>query len=263
MDGEYADHLGHVHGAAAAQADDTGAFFPGVLAVAGADDARAGIALHTGEDGVRDVRGGQHRGDPVDDAGADESLVGDDQDLLAGREEIGEKGDGTRAVDDLRGAAEVEDRLEWHGGSSRVGVDENEKKKEKSASSVKMGKAGFPERDVNELAVDLLSFASSFGKWYDRLVYSEECHSIRYAGIMETIELQIDEKIAARARQLAEQRHCSLEDLVREIIEQLASFGGTADTLLGMFADEADLVDRVVDSALKAREEHPLRQPCG
>ena len=88
-------------------------------------------------------------------------------------------------------------------------------------------------------------------------------NTIHYAGVMETIELQIDEKTAARARQLAEQRHCSLEDLVREIIEQLGSFGGTVDPLLGMFADEADLVDQVVDSALKAREEHPLRQPCG
>jgi hypothetical protein len=30
-----------------------------------------------------------------------------------------------------------------------------------------------------------------------------------------------------------------------------------------MLADEPELIDRVTESAMKAREEHPLRSPCG
>ena len=35
------------------------------------------------------------------------------------------------------------------------------------------------------------------------------------------------------------------------------------DTMLGMFADEPELLDEVVESAMQARERDPLRQPVG
>ena len=81
--------------------------------------------------------------------------------------------------------------------------------------------------------------------------------------IMETIELQLDEQTLERARQFAESRRCTLEELISEIIGQLGTAGAESDPFLGMFAGEPELMDQVVASAMKAREDHPLRQTCG
>lgn len=35
------------------------------------------------------------------------------------------------------------------------------------------------------------------------------------------------------------------------------------DPFLGMFAHEPELIDQVIELAMRAREEHPLRQPGG
>ncbi len=40
---------------------------------------------------------------------------------------------------------------------------------------------------------------------------------------MANIELQLDEQTLERARQLAQARHCTLEQLLKEIIEQLGA----------------------------------------
>ncbi len=40
---------------------------------------------------------------------------------------------------------------------------------------------------------------------------------------MERIELQLDEETLERARRLAQARHCTLEQLIQEIIEQLGA----------------------------------------
>ena len=38
---------------------------------------------------------------------------------------------------------------------------------------------------------------------------------------METIELQVDEGTWSKAKQMAEARRCTVEDLIRELIDQL------------------------------------------
>ena len=76
---------------------------------------------------------------------------------------------------------------------------------------------------------------------------------------METIELQLDKQTLARAQQVAVSRHSTLEALITEMIAQLAETQVTDDPFLGMFADEPALIDLVVESALEARETHPLR----
>ena len=80
---------------------------------------------------------------------------------------------------------------------------------------------------------------------------------------METIELQLDEQTLERARHLAESLHCTLEELIKKIIEQQGVIVAGKDPFLGMFSNEPELVDQVIESAMKAREEHPLRQNSG
>ena len=80
---------------------------------------------------------------------------------------------------------------------------------------------------------------------------------------MERIELELDDETLAHARNLAEARRCSLEDLLKGLIHQQAGPIATADTILGLFADEPELLDDVVESAMLARERDPLRQAFG
>jgi hypothetical protein len=76
---------------------------------------------------------------------------------------------------------------------------------------------------------------------------------------MEQIELHLDEQTLARARRLAKSRHSTLEVLLAALIERLDEAETVGDPLLGMFASEPELLDQVVESAMQAREEHPLR----
>jgi hypothetical protein len=77
------------------------------------------------------------------------------------------------------------------------------------------------------------------------------------------IELQLDEQTLERAQSVARRRQSSLETLIKEIIDLLAGTEGTNDPILGMFAQEPELIDQVLCSAMTARETHPLRSPNG
>ena len=80
---------------------------------------------------------------------------------------------------------------------------------------------------------------------------------------MTVIELQLDEKTLDRALKLAARQHSTLEALIAEIIGLLAADPGSGDPLIGMFSQEPDLMDQVIDSAMKARETDALRAPNG
>lgn len=80
---------------------------------------------------------------------------------------------------------------------------------------------------------------------------------------METIELQLDSRTLELARQLVASRRCTLEELITEAIEQLATVQAGDDAFLGMFVHEPELIDQIVESAMEAREAHPLRQSHG
>lgn len=80
---------------------------------------------------------------------------------------------------------------------------------------------------------------------------------------MGRIELELDEQTLERARRLAEARRCTVEQLIKEMIEHLGPAATPDDVFLGMFAQEPELIDRVVESAMQAREEHSLRQSGG
>lgn len=80
---------------------------------------------------------------------------------------------------------------------------------------------------------------------------------------MTKIEVQLDEQTLARAMKLAESRHCTLDELIKDVIGNLEAFEIGDEPFLGMFADDPELIDQVMESVMMAREAHPLRQSNG
>ncbi len=88
---------------------------------------------------------------------------------------------------------------------------------------------------------------------------------------METIELQLNPQTLARARQLAIRRRCTLEELIEEIVKQFSTAEETVlevgkemdDPILGMFADEPELMDEVLEDIMNSREAYQLRVTDG
>jgi hypothetical protein len=80
---------------------------------------------------------------------------------------------------------------------------------------------------------------------------------------VERIELELESQTLERARHLAEARRCTVEQLLKEMIEHLGATRPTVDVFLGMLAQEPELINQVVESTMQAREDHPLRQTGG
>jgi hypothetical protein len=78
---------------------------------------------------------------------------------------------------------------------------------------------------------------------------------------MAMIELELDEPTLQRARQLAESRHGSLEDLVKEALERMQpeAFKEGNNPIIGMFSDIPDVLDEIVADAMEARERRLTR----
>lgn len=75
---------------------------------------------------------------------------------------------------------------------------------------------------------------------------------------MATIEIQLDEHILIQARKFAEKHQYNLEEFLVQIIEQLGT-STPDDPLIGLFSDEPELLDQVVDSTMLSRESASLR----
>ena len=72
------------------------------------------------------------------------------------------------------------------------------------------------------------------------LSVSENPLGVSRGRVMETIAftLQLDPQTLGRARQLADSRHCTVEELLKACIESLGGTEAVADPFLGMFAQE-------------------------
>lgn len=75
---------------------------------------------------------------------------------------------------------------------------------------------------------------------------------------MAKIELELNDETLERARRLAEQHHETLDAFVDDATKQKTK-ALRSDPIWGMFADEPELVDRIIEAAMEAREKHPLR----
>jgi hypothetical protein len=80
---------------------------------------------------------------------------------------------------------------------------------------------------------------------------------------VETIELQLDEQTLAHARKLAAARQVSVEELLKEALSYLDRPPAAADPITGMFADEPELLDQIVEEAMQARERDPFGSSDG
>jgi hypothetical protein len=75
--------------------------------------------------------------------------------------------------------------------------------------------------------------------------------------------LHLDDQTFERIEQIAAGRRATVETLLQELVQRLVAIETTTDPILGMFAQEPDLMDTVTTSAMSARETDPLRLPVG
>lgn len=80
---------------------------------------------------------------------------------------------------------------------------------------------------------------------------------------MKKIELQLDEKILEKARWYASSRNCKLSELIAYAIDKLAATEAANYPLLGLFADDPESVDEMLEEVIKDRAAHPLNQRFG
>ncbi|KAB8318079.1 hypothetical protein SD81_022940 [Tolypothrix campylonemoides VB511288] len=77
---------------------------------------------------------------------------------------------------------------------------------------------------------------------------------------MEKVELEIDKQTLERAKLLAETRKCTLAELIAEVIKLLAAANVTKDPWMGLFADEPELVNEILEEAMKNRASQSFHQ---
>ncbi len=71
------------------------------------------------------------------------------------------------------------------------------------------------------------------------------------------IEIELNESIVEQASANASSQHITIEQLFANIPEQNVPPVPTATRLLGLFADEPELMDRVMDM-IRAQREEPI-----
>jgi hypothetical protein len=80
---------------------------------------------------------------------------------------------------------------------------------------------------------------------------------------METIELHFDGPTFDRIRQHARERRSTPEQYLKEEIEKLIREVPRKDPFRGQYASISHILDQILEDAMRAREEHPLRQTGG
>lgn len=72
---------------------------------------------------------------------------------------------------------------------------------------------------------------------------------------MKNPTIHLDEATLARAKQLAAERHCTVEELLRRLVEESsATEPPGAEDIVGILADEPEVVDEIMDDIYRTRE---------
>jgi hypothetical protein len=74
-----------------------------------------------------------------------------------------------------------------------------------------------------------------------------------------TVKLHLDNQTFERVKDIADRRRATVEGLIQDLVERLVTTQTDEDPFLGMFAQEPDLVDAIVASAMHTRETGSLR----
>jgi hypothetical protein len=80
---------------------------------------------------------------------------------------------------------------------------------------------------------------------------------------MTIVRLHLDSRTFEQVKQIAARRRATVETLIQGLVQRLVAIETTDDPILGMFAQEPDLMDTVTAAAMSARETDPLRLPVG
>lgn len=80
---------------------------------------------------------------------------------------------------------------------------------------------------------------------------------------MTKMQLELDPDTLARLKQAADARRVTPDQLLRALIENIELVERREDPLLGLLADQSDLLDEVVAEAIEARQRDALRQCSG
>ena len=80
---------------------------------------------------------------------------------------------------------------------------------------------------------------------------------------MPVVDLHLDDQTLERVKQIAAGRRVTVETLIQDMVQRMVAIETTDDPILGMFAQEPDLMDAVIAAAMTARETDPLRLSVG
>jgi hypothetical protein len=76
---------------------------------------------------------------------------------------------------------------------------------------------------------------------------------------MATDNLEIRPEVLDRLRRLAEQCGCSMEDVLERALDKIEPPKTDGHSILGLFADEPQLADEILEDAYRDREDGRLR----
>ena len=80
---------------------------------------------------------------------------------------------------------------------------------------------------------------------------------------MTIVRLHLDSRTFEQVKHIAARRRATVETLIQGLVQRLVAIETTDDPILGMFAQEPDLMDTITAAAMSARETDPLRLPVG
>jgi hypothetical protein len=80
---------------------------------------------------------------------------------------------------------------------------------------------------------------------------------------MTKTQLQLDEETLERLQQAADARRVTPDQLLRALIENIEVVEKSQDPLLGLLADQSELLDEVVAEAMEARRRDAFPQSNG
>ncbi|MFP4395684.1 MAG: hypothetical protein ACLFTI_10520 [Anaerolineales bacterium] len=80
---------------------------------------------------------------------------------------------------------------------------------------------------------------------------------------METIEVKLNERTLARLRKMAAAQRLTIDAMLQDIIEHLSEVETSRSSVLGMFSQEPEVLDSVINDVMATRERDPLRQSIG
>ncbi|MEA5576072.1 hypothetical protein [Anabaena sp. UHCC 0451] len=82
-------------------------------------------------------------------------------------------------------------------------------------------------------------------------------------GNLKTVDIQLEETILEKALALAKSHNLDLSQLIAYAIDKLAVAEPENYPLLGLFADDPESVDAMLEEVMKDRAAHPLNQRFG